>query len=129
MNVFFVSKNALPNFDQILLVQGMIYFVLAIAVCFEVLGTLMLPATQNFTRLAPTVATLVSYAISFYLLTFALRNIPLAVVYATWSGMGVFLVACIGYFIYAQALQWQTVLGLILIIAGVILVNLYSSLH
>ena len=129
MGVFFISKDALAKFDQILLAQGMIYFVLAIAVCFEVLGTSMLPATQNFTRFVPTVATLVSCAISFYLLTLALRDIPLAVVYATWSGMGVFLVACIGYFIYAQALQWQTVLGLILIVAGVILVNLYSSLH
>jgi small multidrug resistance pump len=129
MGVFFISKDALAKFDQILLAQGMIYFVLAIAVCFEVLGTSMLPATQNFTRFVPTVATLVSYAISFYLLTLALRDIPLAVVYATWSGMGVFLVACIGYFIYAQALQWQTVLGLILIVAGVILVNLYSTLH
>ena len=129
MGVFFISKDALAKFDQILLAQGMIYFVLAIAVCFEVLGTSMLPATQNFTRFVPTVATLVSYAISFYLLTLALRDIPLAVVYATWSGMGVFLVACIGYFIYAQALQWQTVLGLILIVAGVILVNLYSSRH
>ena len=83
MGVFFISKDALAKFDQILLAQGMIYFVLAIAVCFEVLGTSMLPATQNFTRFVPTVATLVSCAISFYLLTLALRDIPLAVVYAT----------------------------------------------
>ncbi len=119
----------LAKFDQILLGDLMIYFVLAIAVCFEVLGTSMLPATHNFTRIGPTAATLLSYAVSFYLLTLSLRYIPLAVVYATWSGMGVFLVACIGYFIYAQALQWQTVLGLVLIVVGVILVNIHSSIH
>jgi len=107
----------------------MAYVFLAIAVMFEVTGTALLPATQNFTRPLPTIATIASYSVSFYLLTLALRDIPLAIVYATWSGMGVFLITCLGYFIYAQQLQWQAVLGMVMIVSGVVLVNVFSGSH
>lgn len=107
----------------------MSYLYLAIAVLFEVAGTTFLPMTQNFTRVLPTGFVFVSYAVSFYLLTLALRDIPIAIVYATWSGMGVFLITCIGYFVYAQHLQWQAVLGMAFIVTGVILVNVFSAAH
>jgi small multidrug resistance pump len=99
------------------------------AIVCEVIGTLLLPATQNFTRIVPTVTMILCYAIAFYCLTFAIREIPIAIVYAIWSGIGVFLIAVFSAFFYKQLLQWQAIVGLALIVSGVVLVNLFSSSH
>ena len=64
---------------------------------------------------------------AFYLLTFALKEIPLAIAYATWAGMGVFLISVLGYFFYSESLQWQSMIGLLLIAAGVAIVNIYKK--
>jgi small multidrug resistance pump len=69
------------------------------------------------------------YAIAFYCLTFAIREIPIAIVYAIWSGIGVFLIAVFSAFFYKQLLQWRAIVGLALIVSGVVLVNLFSSSH
>jgi small multidrug resistance pump len=74
------------------------YLFLIGAIVLEVAGTMMLPLTNNFSKLLPTVALGIFYLGSFYLLTFAMKLIPLSVVYATWSGVGVFLVAVLSYF-------------------------------
>ena len=103
------------------------YLFLGGAVACEVVGTLLLPATQNFTRIVPTITMIGCYAVAFYCLTFAIRDIPIAIVYAIWSGIGVFLIAVFSAFFYGQLLQWQALVGLALIIAGVVLVNLFSS--
>ena len=105
------------------------YFFLGGAIVCEVIGTLLLPATQNFTRIVPTVTMILCYAIAFYCLTFAIREIPIAIVYAIWSGIGVFLIAVFSAFFYKQLLQWQAIVGLALIVSGVVLVNLFSSSH
>ena len=63
------------------------------AIVFEVTGAMLLPVSQNFTRLAPGIGLMVAYMLSFYLLAFAIREIPIAIVYASWAGLGVFLVA------------------------------------
>jgi len=105
------------------------YLFLGGAIVCEVMGTLLLPATQNFTRIVPTIMMICCYAIAFYCLTFAIRDIPIAIVYAIWSGIGVFLIAIFSAFVYKQLLQWQAIVGLALIVAGVILVNLFSSTH
>ena len=89
----------------------------------------MLPVSQNFTKIAPTVALVIAYVSSFYFLTFALKAIPIAIVYASWAGLGVFLVAILSKFLFEQSLSWQAILGLILIIVGVILVNTFSGSH
>ena len=89
----------------------------------------MLPVSQNFSKIVPTVTLVVAYVCSFYCLTFALKTIPIAVVYASWAGLGVFLVALLSKFIFDQSLSWQVILGLILIIVGVILVNTFSGSH
>ena len=68
------------------------YGYLLIAVALEVSGTMLLPASQNFSRPIPTVSLIGCYAASFYCLTFALNTLPIAVVYATWSGLGIFLI-------------------------------------
>ena len=99
------------------------------AIIFEVCGTLLLPVSQNFTKVVPTLALVAAYVCSFYFLTFALKTIPIAVVYASWAGLGIFLIAVLSKFIFDQSLSWQVILGLILIILGVILVNTFSSSH
>ena len=103
------------------------YLYLLIAVALEVSGTMLLPASQNFTRVLPTVGLIVCYASSFYFLTLALNTLPIAVVYATWSGLGIFLITLFGYLVFDEALDWRAILGLFMIVAGVVLVNGYAS--
>ena len=103
------------------------YLFLFGAVLCEVAGTMLLPATQNFTRLVPTSILAVCYLLAFYLLTFVVNKLPIAIVYATWSGLGIFTIAILGYIFFKQNLSWQAVLGLFFIVLGVILVNSYSS--
>tara|TARA_B100000767_G_scaffold125115_1_gene119248 strand:+ start:618 stop:944 length:327 start_codon:yes stop_codon:yes gene_type:complete len=103
------------------------YLALLGAIVFEVVGTLLLPATKEFTATTPTIVMSASYLASFYFLTLALKTIPLAIVYACWSGVGIMAIAILSYFIYGQSLSWQSILGIFLIINGVILVNIYSS--
>ena len=103
------------------------YLFLFGAVLCEVAGTMLLPATQNFTRLVPTSILAVCYLSAFYLLTFVVNKLPIAIVYATWSGLGIFTIAILGYIFFKQNLSWQAVLGLFFIVLGVILVNSFSS--
>ena len=103
------------------------YFFLIAAIFFEVTGTMLLPITQNFTKLFPTSVLAICYLSAFYLLTFVVNKLPIAIVYATWSGLGVFTIAILGYIFFKQNLSWQAILGLFLIVTGVILVNTYSS--
>lgn len=98
------------------------------AIILEVCGTMLLPFTENFTKPMPSVGLVIFYTASFYLMTFTLGQIPLGVVYATWSGLGVFTVALLSYFILNQSLNWQAVLGLVMIVAGVILVNSFAKM-
>jgi small multidrug resistance pump len=108
------------------------YYFLAGAIVFEVCGTLLLPVTQNFTRVLPTIGLAVCYLTAFYCLSFAIREIPIAIVYAIWSGIGVLLIALFSAFVYKQLLDWQAIVGLAMIVGGVALVNLYShppSIH
>ena len=103
------------------------YLFLIGAIFFEVAGTMLLPITQNFTKLIPTTALSIFYLSAFYLLTFVVNKLPISIVYATWSGLGVFTIAILGYIFYKQTLSWQAILGLFLIVVGVALVNIFSS--
>ncbi len=103
-----------------------VYIFLIGAIIFEVIGTLLLPITNNFTKLLPTSSLVISYLISFYFLTLTVQKLPLAVVYSSWSGLGVFSIAILSYFLYGQTLSWQSILGLFLIIVGTTLVNVFK---
>ena len=103
------------------------YIFLLGAILFEVAGTMLLPVSQNFTKLIPTLALAIFYLTAFYLLTFVTNKLPIAIVYATWSGLGIFTIAILGYIFFKQTLTWQAILGLFLIIIGVILVNSFSK--
>ena len=105
------------------------YIVLLLAIIFEVIGTMLLPVSQNFTKLLPSSILLFSYGISFYFLAIVTQKLPLSVVYATWSGMGVFTVALLSYIFYKQTLSWQSIVGLFLIVVGVTIVNIYKSVN
>ncbi len=102
------------------------YLFLIGAIFCEVVGTMLLPITQNFTKVFPTVILTIFYITAFYLLTFVVNKLPIAIVYATWSGLGIFTIAILGYVFFKQSLSWQAILGLFLIVIGVILVNSYS---
>ena len=103
------------------------YIFLIAAIFCEVAGTMLLPVSQNFTKVIPTVALSIFYLCAFYLLTFVVNKLPIAIVYATWSGLGIFTIAILGYIFYGQSLNWQVVLGMFLIVLGLTLVNIYSS--
>ena len=102
------------------------YAILLVAIFCEVAGTMLLPVSNNFTKIVPTVFLALFYLTSFYLMTFVMDKIPIAIVYATWSGLGVFTIAILGYFFFKQTLAWQAIAGLFLIVIGVILVNSFA---
>ena len=102
------------------------YAILLVAIFCEVAGTMLLPVSNNFTRVLPTVCLALFYLTSFYLMTFVMDKIPIAIVYATWSGLGVFTIAILGYFFFKQTLAWQAIVRLFLIVLGVILVNSFA---
>ena len=102
------------------------YSFLLIAILCEVAGTMLLPVSQNFSKVLPTVCLTIFYLISFYLMTFVMDKLPIAIVYATWSGLGVFTIAILGYFFFKQTLAWQAIAGLFLMVVGVILVNSFT---
>lgn len=102
------------------------YLFLAGAILCEVMATSALKASQGFTRPLPSALVLSGYALAFWLLTFVLRSMPVGVAYAIWSGMGMVLIALAGWLLYGQKLDGWALLGLALIIAGVLVLNLLS---
>ena len=99
------------------------YIFLLVAIVFEVSGTLLLPTSQNFSKILPTISLVVFYIFSFYFLTLAIDKIPITIVYASWSGLGIFTIASLNYFFRQETLTWQAIIGLFFIIIGVTLIN------
>ena len=102
------------------------YLFLIGAILCEVAGTMLLPVTQNFTKILPTSFLTIFYISAFYLLTFVVNELPIAIVYATWSGLGIFTISILGYIFFKQTLTWQAIVGLFLIVIGVVLVNSFT---
>lgn len=103
------------------------YVILAFAVLAETIGTTALQASQQFTRLWPSVLVVIAYGISFYLLSMTLRVMPVGVVYALWSGLGILLIACIGFAVFGQRLDLPAILGIGLIVLGIAVIHLFSA--
>ncbi len=103
------------------------WLILGLAVLFETIGTTALQASQQFTRAGPSVVVVVGYAISFYLLSITLKFMPVGVVYAIWSGLGICFIAAIGYLVFGQRLDLPAVAGIGLIMAGILVINLFSN--
>jgi small multidrug resistance pump len=100
---------------------------LSVAIASEVIATSALKASEGFTRLWPTLVVVVGYLSAFYFLSLTLKTIPIGVAYAIWSGVGVVLITLIAWVYYKQALDLPAIIGLSLIIAGVIVLNVFSK--
>jgi small multidrug resistance pump len=103
------------------------YLFLAIAILSEVIATTSLKATEEFTRLWPSVVVVFGYCSSFYFLALTLRHIPIGIAYAIWCGVGMVLITIAGRVVYDQKLDLAAALGIGLIIAGVVVLNLFSE--
>ena len=103
------------------------YLFLLVAIVLEVIGTTSLKASEQFTRLVPTVVMAVAYVGAFFCLGMTLKIIPVGVAYAVWSGVGIVLVSLAGLLLYGQRLDGAAVAGLGLIVAGVLVIHLFSD--
>jgi len=103
------------------------YLLLLAAIVAEVIATSALKAAENFTRPLPSLLVVVGYGTAFFLLSITLKSLPLGVAYAIWSGAGTALVAVVGWLVYKQQLDLPAVLGIALIIAGTLVLNLFSK--
>lgn len=103
------------------------YLILLLAVAAETIGTSALQASQQFSRFLPSVVVVLAYGVSFWLLSLTLKTLPVGVVYALWSGLGIVLIAIIGYLVFGQKLDWPAVLGIAMILAGILVINLFSK--
>lgn len=103
------------------------YVYLGVAIVAEVIATSALKASDGFTRLCPSVMTVLGYGVAFYFLALTLRVIPTGIAYAIWSGAGIVLISAIGWVWFRQALDLPAMIGLGLIVAGVLVVNLFSK--
>ncbi|MEC7760451.1 MAG: SMR family transporter [Pseudomonadota bacterium] len=103
------------------------YLILFFAVVAETIGTTALQASQQFTRLWPTVLVVIAYGISFALLGWALKFLPVGVAYAIWSGLGILLIAIIGFVVFGQRLDLPALLGMLMILCGILVIHLFSK--
>lgn len=103
------------------------YLYLLVAIFFEVLATTALKETQGFTRLVPSLVTVVGYGLAFYFLSLPLRTMPVGIVYALWCGAGIIMITAIGWVWFRQQLDLPALVGMGLIMAGVVVINLFSK--
>lgn len=100
---------------------------LAIAIISEVIATSFLKASDGFSKLWPSVIVIVGYASAFYFMSISIKSIPVGVTYAIWSGTGIVLIALVGWLVLGQKLDWPALLGMSLIVAGVLVIQLGSN--
>lgn len=103
------------------------YIYLIFAVIAETIGTASLQASQQFTRVGPSIVFIIAYGLSFYLMALTLKYMPVSIVYAIWSGLGIVLIGIIGWVVFKQTLDFAAILGISLIIGGVVVINLFSN--
>ncbi|MES2553340.1 MAG: SMR family transporter [Pseudomonadota bacterium] len=103
------------------------WLAIAIAIVAEVMATTALKASQEFTRLWPSLLVILGYGTAFYFMTISLRVLPVGIMYAIWSGVGIVLISLLGWVVYRQTLDAPAMVGMGLIISGVIVINVFSS--
>ena len=105
------------------------YLYLAIAIISEVIGSNMVVSTEGFTRLKPTLICILCFGIAIYMLSLTVHYIPLYIAYAIWGGLGIILVAIVGVVFWKQSIDIPTLIGILLIVAGIVVVNLFGKAH
>ncbi len=105
----------------------MSYLYLLIAIAAEVIGTTMLKSSNGFTVIWPSVATVFAYGLAFYMLSLCMRIFPTGVIYAVWSGVGIVGISVLAYFVHKQKLDLPAISGIALILAGVLVIKLFSK--
>ncbi|WP_108484121.1 DMT family transporter [Oceaniglobus ichthyenteri] len=103
------------------------YIYLFFAILAETVGTTALQASQQFSRFWPSVVVVIGYGLSFWLMALALKTMPVGIVYAIWSGLGIVFIAAIGFFVFGQRLDPAAVFGMALILAGILVIHLFSN--
>ncbi|MGQ4878029.1 DMT family transporter [Billgrantia sp. LNSP4103-1] len=106
----------------------MAFVYLALAIVAEVVATSALKATDGFTRLGPSLVVVAGYVIAFFMLSLVLRTIPVGIAYAIWAGLGIVLVALVGVLVYGQRPDLPAIVGIGLIVAGVVVIQLFSRI-
>ena len=103
------------------------YLYLAIAIVFEVIATNALKASEEFTKLVPSIIVVVGYGSAFYFLSLVLKTIPVGIAYATWAGVGIALVAIVAAIAFKQIPDLPAIIGMVLIVSGVVVINVFSK--
>ena len=103
------------------------YMYLAIAIVGEVIATSALKSSAGFSKLLPSVLVIAGYGTAFYFLSLTLRTMPIGIVYALWSGVGVALISVIGWLVFKQSLDLAAIVGITLIVIGVVILNVFSK--
>ncbi|AQW98866.1 DMT family transporter [Elizabethkingia anophelis] len=104
------------------------YIYLFSAIIFEAVATSTLKSSEQFTKLIPSIITIVGYAGAFYFLSLSLKQIPVGIAYALWSAIGIVLIAVVGALVYKQIPDLPAIIGFIFIITGVVIINLFSKM-
>ncbi|SHG02060.1 small multidrug resistance pump [Chryseobacterium vrystaatense] len=121
------KKQLLRTFVQNNL-MGRSYIFLALAIIFEIIATTFLKKSEEFSKLWPSVVTVVGYAAAFYFLSITLRHIPVGITYAIWSGVGIVFITMIGIIAFKQVPDLPAIIGIALIVIGVIVINVFSKM-
>ncbi len=103
------------------------WIVLGIAIVAETIATSAMKSSEGFTKLVPSIIVVIGYAIAFYCLSLTLKAIPVGIAYAVWSGVGIVLISLAGWILFGQKLDAPALIGMTLIIAGVIIMNVFSK--
>ena len=103
------------------------YLYLAIAIIFEIIATNALKASEEFTKLVPSIIVVVGYGSAFYFLSLVLKTIPVGIAYATWAGVGIALVAVVAAIAFKQIPDLPAIIGMGLIVSGVVVINVFSK--
>lgn len=103
------------------------YLFLFLAIICEITGTTFLKKSDGFTKLYPSLISLLGIALAFYFLSIAIRTLPIGTAYAIWSGVGIVFITLIGVMVYKQTPDAAAIAGMVLIVAGVIVINLFSK--
>lgn len=105
------------------------WIILTIAIVAEVIATSALRASHGFSRLVPSAVVVAGYGVAFYCLSLTLKNLPVGIVYAVWSGVGIVLITLVAMVLFKQVPDWPAMLGLGLIVSGVLVLNLFSKMQ